>query len=324
MSFGVPFAPPEASTLSGKVDTLFYALLAFAGALGLFLTCLVVFYAVRYRAGSPADRTGKRSRSPPLEIGWTTASLLVAFAFFGWGATLFVNRDRPPVGALEIAGLGKQWMWSFRHPGGQREINELHVPVGKPVLVSLASQDVIHSFFVPAFRLKQDAVPGRTTHVWFTATKPGRYHLFCAQYCGTQHSEMGGWVTVMEPQDYAVWLGRQGAGETLAAEGEKLFRALGCSGCHGNSSTARAPSLEGVYGRPVALTDKRTVMADERYLRDSILQPDKEVVGGYAPIMPSFEGLIDEGELQMLLAYLKSLSPAGADQTGAAQPETTR
>jgi cytochrome c oxidase subunit 2 len=262
-------------------------LLAFTVLLGLFLTTLVVGYAVKYRAGSTADRTGQRGRSLPLEIGWTSASLVIAFIFFGWGAVLFVQRDRPPADALEIAALGKQWMWTFRHPGGQREINELHVPAGRPVVVSLASQDVIHSFYVPAFRLKQDAVPGRTT----------------------QHSEMGGWVTVMPPEDFAKWLSAQGESESLAQGGEKLFRALGCSGCHGPSSKVRAPDLANVYGRPVALADRQTVLADERYLRDSILQPAKEIAAGYEPVMPSFDGLIDEGELQMLVAYLKSLSP---------------
>jgi cytochrome c oxidase subunit 2 len=309
MSFSVQFAPPEASSSAGSVDMLFYALLTFSFLLGLFLTGLVVGYAVKYRAGSKAKRTGERSRNLWLEVTWTTASLVIAFVFFAWGAELFVQRDRPPADALQIAGLGKQWMWEFRHPGGQREIDALHVPAGRPVVVSLASQDVIHSFFVPAFRVKQDAVPGRTTHVWFTATKPGRYHLFCAEYCGTQHSEMGGWVTVMPPEQYAAWLKGQGEGETLAASGEKLFRALGCSGCHGNSSKVRAPDLANVYGRPVALEGKQTVIADERYLRDSILNPGKEVAAGYAPVMPSFDGLIDEGELQMVIAYLKSLSP---------------
>jgi cytochrome c oxidase subunit 2 len=309
MSFGVPFTPTEASAAAGSVDMLFYALLAFSFLLGLFLTGLVVGYAVKYRAGSKADRTGERSRNLWLEVSWTTASLVIAFVFFGWGAELFLQRDRPPADALQIAGLGKQWMWEFRHPGGQREIDALHVPAGRPVVVSLASQDVIHSFFVPAFRVKQDAVPGRTTHVWFTATKPGRYHLFCAEYCGTQHSEMGGWVTVMPPEQYAAWLKKQGEGETLAAGGEKLFRALGCSGCHGNSSKVRAPDLANVYGRPVALEGKQTVIADERYLRDSILNPGKQVAAGYTPVMPSFDGLIDEGELQMIIAYLKSLSP---------------
>ncbi|MES0167625.1 cytochrome c oxidase subunit II [Mesorhizobium sp. M0027] len=308
MSFGIRFFPPEASSIASSIDALFYTLLASAAALGLFLTVLVVGYAVKYRVGSAADRTGARARSLPLEMTWSIASLVMAFIFFGWGAVLFVRRDHPSPDAIEIAGLGKQWMWEFRHSGGQREINELHVPVGKAVVVSLASQDVIHSFYVPAFRVKQDAVPGRTTNVWFIATEPGRYHLFCAEYCGTQHSEMGGWVTVLAPEQYASWLGSQDEGESLAASGGKLFRALGCSGCHGNSSKVRAPGLDGIFGRPVALANRQTVIADERYLRDSILVPNKEIAAGYQPVMPSFDGLVDEAELQMLMAYLKSLS----------------
>jgi cytochrome c oxidase subunit II len=319
VSFGIPFFPQQASSIASGIDILFYTLLAFAVLLGLFLTSLVVGYAVKYRVGSKADRTGARARSFPLELAWTSASLAIAFIFFGWGAVLFVRRERPPPDAIEIAGLGRQWMWEFRHPGGQREINELHVPVGKAVVVSLASQDVIHSFYVPAFRVKQDAVPGRTTHVWFIATEPGRYHLFCAEYCGTQHSEMGGWVTAMAPEQYASWLGNQHESETLAASGEKLFRALGCSGCHGTSSKVRAPELDGIFGRPVALANQQTIIADDRYLRDSILIPNKEIAAGYEPVMPSFEGLVDEAELQMLMAYLKSLSPQAATKSEATQ-----
>ncbi|TPI74585.1 cytochrome c oxidase subunit II [Mesorhizobium sp. B2-8-9] len=319
MSFGIHFAPPEASSLAGRVDALFYGVLAFSAALTLVLTGLIVFYAVKYRAGTSADRTGARGRSLPLEIGWTGASLVVAFIIFAWGAELYIYRDQPPADALEIAGLGKQWMWTFRHAGGQREINELHVPAGKAVVVSLASQDVIHSFYVPAFRLKQDAVPGRTTHLWFIADKPGRYHLFCAEYCGTQHSEMGGWVTVMAPEQFAQWLAAQGQDESLAEGGARLFRALGCSGCHGPSSKVRAPDLTGVYGKPVALSDRQTVVADEVYLRDSILQPAKQVAAGYDAIMPSFDGLIDESELQMLVAYLKALSATSPPRTETSQ-----
>lgn len=314
MNFQIPFAPTEASTIAPSVDRLFYTLVAFTFALGMFLTVLVVYYAVKYRAGSSADRSGPRARNLPLEIGWTTATLVIAFVIFGWGAVIFLRREHPPRDAIEIAGLGKQWMWKFRHPGGQREIDELHVPVGKPVVVSLASQDVIHSFYVPDFRVKQDAVPGRTTHVWFTATKPGRYHLFCAEYCGTEHSRMGGWVVALQPEDYAAWLTDQGKSVSLAEQGEKLFRALGCSGCHENSPAVRAPDLHGVYGRPVALSNRQTVIADEKYLRDSILLPTSQVAAGYEPIMPSFDGLIDEDELQMLVAYLKSLSPREASQ----------
>jgi cytochrome c oxidase subunit 2 len=311
MNTGIEFFPKEASTLAPSVDWLFFTLVAFSAALGLFLTVLVVGYAVKYRRGSDADRSGAIARDLKLEVAWTTAALLIAFAIFGWGAELYVERDHPPADAIEIAGLGKQWMWQFRHPGGQREIDELHVPVGRAILVTLGSQDVIHSFFVPAFRVKQDAVPGRSTHVWFTATKPGKYRLFCAEYCGTQHSHMLGTIVAMQPEDYAAWLKDQGGTESLAKQGERLFRSLGCSGCHEGGGTVRAPNLAGIYGRPVALDNRQTVIADERYIRDSILQPTKDIAAGYEPVMPSFDGLIDEGELQMIVAYIKSLSGGG-------------
>lgn len=213
-------------------------------------------------------------------------------------------------GSVVISGIGNQWMWNFRHPGGQREINALHVPTGQPVVVSLASQDVIHSLYIPAFRVKQDVVPGRSTQLWFEATKPGRYHLFCAEYCGTEHSRMTGRVTVMPPEEYADWLARQSGGDSMAVEGEKIFRATGCSGCHGNSTRIRAPDLAGIYNHTVA-TESGAVLADEAYIRDSILQPDKRIAAGYEPVMPSFDGLLTEGEIQLLLAYIRSLDPAG-------------
>jgi cytochrome c oxidase subunit 2 len=243
----------------------------------------------------------------PLEIGWTAAALLIAFGLFAWGADLYAERVRPPADALHVLGLGKQWMWTFEHPGGQREIDELHIPVGRPVVVELASQDVIHSFFVPAFRVKQDAVPGMSTNVWFEATQPGSYQLFCAEFCGTQHSAMHGTVFAMQPEEFAAWLDAQPAGDDLAARGGQLFRALGCSGCH-MGGNVRAPDLAGIYGRPVALADSTTVVADTRYIRDSILDPAKEVAAGYDPIMPSFAGLLGEDELQELVAYIRSLS----------------
>jgi cytochrome c oxidase subunit 2 len=299
----------RASTFAGESDALFFVLVAFAFLLGTFLTILIVFYAVKYRRGSPASRTGRRSRSMPLEIGWTAAATLVAFALFAWGADLYAERVRPPAGALHILGLGKQWMWTFQHPGGQREIDELHVPIGRPVVVELASQDVIHSFFVPAFRVKQDAVPGMSTSVWFEATRPGTYQLFCAEFCGTQHSEMHGEVVALEPERFTAWLQSEPQGDDLAAQGGKLFRALGCSGCH-MGGNVRAPDLTGIYGRPVALANSTTVLADTRYIRDSILDPNKEIAAGYDPIMPSFSGLVGEDELMQLVAYIRSLSDA--------------
>jgi cytochrome c oxidase subunit 2 len=308
----VALHPIEASTLAPEVDLLFYALLAFSFGLGLFLTILVIGYSVKYRRGSKADRSGTRRRHIVLEVSWTSATALMALGIFVWGAWLFLQRDHPPPGALEIAGTGKQWMWIFEHANGRREINELHVPLGQPVVVRLSSEDVIHSLFVPAFRMKMDAVPGRTTQLWFQATRAGTYDLFCAEYCGTQHSGMRGYVDVMQPQDFAQWLASGPTQESLTEQGQTLFRALGCSGCHGPSATVHAPELENLYGHPVGLTRGQTVIADEAYLRDSILQPKKDVVGGFDPIMPSFQGLITEDDLMKLIAYIKSLSTAEA------------
>jgi cytochrome c oxidase subunit 2 len=311
---GIPLAPVQASSFAGESDTLFYLLLAFSLGLGIFLTFIVVHYAIKYRRGSKAPRTGRRHRDMRLEFAWTGATIIVAFVIFGWGADLYMERARPPANALHIIGVGKQWMWKFQHPGGQREINDLHVPVGRPVVVELASQDVIHSFFVPAFRVKQDAVPGMSTNVWFEATRPGSYHLFCAEFCGTAHSAMGGTLVAMQPEAYAAWLNTQPNVDSPAAEGAALFRALGCSGCHENGSV-RAPPLAGIYGRPVALSNSTTTIADVRYLRDSILQPNKEVAAGYDPVMPSFAGMVDESELMDLVAYIQSLGGNGGGQS---------
>ncbi len=306
----VALLPDSASSFAPEADALFSVLVAFSLALGLFLTVLVVTYAIKYRRGSPATRTGRVPRRGALEVLWTAGSALVAFGLFAWGADLFMERQRPPADALPIIATGKQWMWKFEHPGGQRELNELHVPVGKPILIELASEDVIHSFYVPAFRVKQDAVPGMSTNVWFEATKPGTYELFCAEFCGTEHSRMTGSVVAMKPASYTAWLDSSPGGDTPAAEGAVLYRALGCSGCHENG-TVRAPSLKFLFGRPVALANSSTVIADDRYIRDSILQPKKEVVAGFDPIMPSFAGLISDADLNRLVTYIRSLSGPG-------------
>src|SRR4051812_41747412 len=207
-------------------------------------------------------------------------------------------------------------MWKTRHPSGAREINELHVPIGEPVRLLMTSQDVIHSFFVPAFRIKQDVVPGRLTETWFQATKPGEYHLFCAEFCGTEHAVMGGRIVVMKPDDYARWARAQPESDDLGREGGRLFISLGCSGCHAASSRVHAPSLVGLYGRLVHLSDGRTATADEAYLRDSILQPKKDIVAGFEPIMPSFAGVVDEDDMQRLVAYLMSLRTTASAAAG--------
>jgi cytochrome c oxidase subunit 2 len=299
--------PGAASRLGQEVDAMFLWLLGFSLALIAIIGSLIVWYLVHFRKGTRYSRADRTRRNLKLDIGWTGASLLVAFGLFGWSAQLYVTRDRPPEDALQITAIGKRWMWKMQHPGGQREINALHVPVGRPVVVELASQDVIHSFYVPAFRIKQDAVPGRATRLWFEATETGRYHLFCAEYCGAEHSGMRGEIVVMEPEEYAAWLGDRPAGETLAQRGERLYTALGCSGCHEPGGQVRAPALSGLYMRPVALRSGETVVADRQYIRDSILMPERQVVAGFRPIMPSFDGLLEQTEVMALVAYIQSL-----------------
>lgn len=305
---GVTLWPQTASEQAARIDLLFAGLLVVSGAILLLVAGLLLVFSIRYRRGS----TAKRGDLPEflrrdVELGWTAGTLFLALFLFWWaGATQLRASDAPP-NALEVHVLAKQWMWKTRHPGGAREINALHVPRGEAVRLVMTSQDVIHSFFVPAFRIKQDVVPGRFTEMWFRATKPGTYHLFCAEFCGTDHAVMGGAVTVMEPEDYASWAAAQPQEQDLPGEGAALFTALGCSGCHAPSSRVHAPNLAGVHGRMVNLAGGRTIRADAAYLRDSILQPRRDVVAGYEPIMPSFEGLVDEGDLQALVAYLQSL-----------------
>src|SRR5581483_5283829 len=219
------------------------------------------------------------------------------------------ERASAPPDAMEVFVVAKQWMWKLQHPGGQREIDELHVPRGRAVKLVMTSQDVIHSFYVPAFRLKQDVLPGRYTEMWFVATTAGRFHLFCAEYCGTDHAHMGGDVVVMEPAAFDQWLNEHRGAADMATRGEMLFRQYGCSGCHGQNATVHAPNLAGIFGKPVPLSDGTTVIADERYIRDSILLPRKEVAAGYPPIMPSFAGQIEEDDILDLIAYVKSLAP---------------
>jgi cytochrome c oxidase subunit II len=225
---------------------------------------------------------------------------------FIWGTSLYVTAYRPPAGALEVFVVGKQWMWKLQHPEGQREIDELHIPMGRPIRLTMTSEDVIHSFFIPAFRIKKDVLPGRYTTIWFEATKPGEYHLFCTQYCGTNHAAMIGRVVVMKPVDYERWLGGA-AGESMVSAGERLFQAEGCIGCHRLDGTGPAPSLVGVFGKPVQLQGGETVTADADYIRESILSPMAKIVAGYQPIMPTFQGRLSEEQLLRLIAYIKSL-----------------
>ena len=309
---GLPFWPPTASGYASQINVLFGALLIVGALTAGLVFFLMLFFANKYRHGSNADRSGTTKKTWRFEVSWTVATLLIFVGLAVWGADIYLHLYNPPANAVQIFVVGKQWMWKAQHPGGQREINALHVPVGQPIRLVLASQDVIHSFFIPALRIKQDVVPGRYETMWFRADKVGRYHLFCAEYCGTDHAHMGGWITVMEPRDFGRWLQAQGGQETLAAQGKDLFRRYGCSGCHEAGGTVRAPRLEGVFGSPVPLSDGSVVIADERYVRDSILDPKAQVAAGYAPVMPTFAGQIGEDDLAKLVAYVESIGPEQA------------
>ncbi|HZG28488.1 MAG TPA: cytochrome c oxidase subunit II [Ensifer sp.] len=299
--------PASISSYGNSVDIFMIAFTAFILLLAVPVFVLIVYFAVKYRRGKPANRVHPPRRNPALELSWSIIPFVLMLGFFGWSTSLFASRYFPPSDAMTIDVVAKQWMWKFQHPEGQREINELHVPVNQPIRLSMASQDVIHSFFVPALRLKQDVVPGRYTMMWFTATKPGTYRLACAEFCGADHSVMGGKIEVMTEADYSRWLTQSSVDQTLAAQGAALFRSHGCSGCHGPSATVHAPKLEGVFGKPVPLADGSMVTADETYIRDSILLPQKQVAAGYPPIMPTFQNVLSEEEVLKLVAYIKSL-----------------
>ena len=311
---GFPLFPEQASTMAGQVDALYIALLAMGAFFSVLIAALVVGFAIRFRRRSPDAIGTPIHGNLTLEAVWTLVPLCIVVVVFLWGAEIFFSMSRIPPQAMEIYVVGKRWMWKAQHLSGQREINELHVPVGVPVKLLLTSEDVIHSFYVPAFRIMTDAVPGRYATLWFQATKPGRYHLFCAEYCGTKHSGMIGWVEVMEPAAFQSWLTGGGSG-SLAAEGQKIFQSLGCVTCHRADSQGRGPRLEGLFGRAVNLASGEQVVADADYVRESIVTPAARVVSGYQPIMPTYQGLVSEEGLMQLIAYIQSLqeaTPAGA------------
>lgn len=303
------FMPVAASTQAMHTDQIYVVLLVLSGSIILLVAGLILFFSIRYRRGSKAKRAATpRLMSRQIEIGWTSATLFLALFIFWWASSSQLSALVPPKNALEIHVVAKQWMWKTQHSNGAREINELHVPIATPVRLVMTSQDVIHSFFVPAFRMKKDVLPGRYTETWFQPTKIGTFHLFCAEYCGSEHSRMTGRIVVLQQEDYARWLAAQPQGDGLAKEGETIFRARGCSGCHSQISQVHAPSLNGVYGRKVQLADGRSVKADEAYLRDSMLKPRRDVVAGFEPIMPSYAGVLSDGEIISLTAYIRSLS----------------
>jgi len=303
----LPLFPEQASSMASQVDGLYFFLVAVSAFFTLLIFALVFVFAVKYRH-SVHPKAEQIEGSLPLELTWTLIPLGISMIFFAWGSLIYFQEARPPRGAMEVYAVGKQWMWKFEHETGQREINQLHIPVGRDIKMIMSSQDTIHSFFVPAFRIKQDVLPGRFTSTWFHTTKVGTYHLFCAEYCGTEHSGMIGQVVVMEPTAYQAWLANGGAMGTMAANGKELFTQLGCATCHRSDTQGRGPNLVGVFGKPVQLDDGRTVMADENYVRESILNPQAKVVAGFKPIMPTFQGQVTEESLGALVSYVKSLA----------------
>src|SRR3954466_4642379 len=339
MQSWIPLVPESASTFSWKVDALYFYLSGVTLFFTLLISAVLIFFTVRYRRRTPYEIPRPIAGSHKLETLWTVIPFLIAMTMFGWGARLYFEQYKPPANAVEIYVVGKQWMWKLQHATGQREINELHVPVGRKIKLIMTSEDVIHDFFVPAFRTKADVVPGRYSTLWFEPTKPGRYHLFCAEYCGTNHSGMGGWGEVMEPQEFDEWLSGANSQESPVAAGQKLFQSQGCTSCHGaNGEGGKGPPLVGVFGSKVKLEGGETVTADEDYIRNSIRSPQSQIVEGFRqPLMPTyFKEQLTEEHLLQIMTYIKSLSPTKTqgltttaparennERTGAATPEAT-
>jgi cytochrome c oxidase subunit 2 len=316
--------PKAASTIAPRVDGLYLFLVWMTVILTVLVAALIIYYAIKYRRASPIDRT-KPPTSIWVEISWMLIPLPILLLIFFWGADVFFAMNRPPDDTMEFSVVGKQWMWKFQHPTGQREIDTLHIPVGRPIRFTMISQDVIHSMFIPAFRVKQDVLPGRYTSLWFEATEVGEYHLFCAEYCGTKHSAMRGTVTVMTARDYQDWLSGVKDKEPPAIAGQKLFEQLRCGSCHFGTAQARprGPALNNLFRKPVELTNGQTVIADDAYLRESILQPRAKIVKPYEPIMPPYEQQISEEGVLDLIAYIKSMNEDGSIGPAAAGSDST-
>lgn len=320
MQVSIPFSPDQASSYSGGVDSLFAFLCALTILFGTVITLVIIYFAIKYRRRHKNEIPGQVEGSMKLELLWSIIPFFISMGIFVWGAQLYFTMYHAPAEALEIYVVGKQWMWKFQHLDGQREINELHVPLGRKVKITMTTEDVIHSFFVPAFRIKLDVVPGKYSTVWFEATKPGRYHLFCAEYCGTGHSRMIGWVEVMEASEYQSWLAGGAAEGSLASTGEKLFQQLACITCHRSDAQGRGPVLQGLFGKEILLQNGGKVVADESYIRESILNPRAKIVAGFQPIMPTFQGQLSEEQLLQLVAYIKSIGGKPPGEAGTANP----
>ncbi|MFN7996193.1 MAG: cytochrome c oxidase subunit II [Bryobacteraceae bacterium] len=308
----------SASTFADEWNWLFWILVSICGFVATAIAAVLIYWAIRYHRKRDNELPAQIQGNIKVEAAWTFIPLVIFLGMFGWGSKLYFRIERPPDNARNIYAIGKQWMWKLQYATGQREINTLHVPVGEPVKLTMTSQDVIHSFFVPAFRIKQDVLPGRYTTIWFQATKPGRYHLFCAEYCGTKHSGMIGWVYAMEPHDFQAWLEQGGAEGSLASTGEKLFHQFGCANCHHFDGQGRCPVLQDLYGRQVRIAGGTTVIADETYIRESILNPRAKIVEGFQPIMPTFDGQLREEQVIALIAYIRAMGP----QPGTQQPSS--
>ncbi len=328
--------PEQASTAASEVDALYIFLVALTTVFAILIAGAIVYFAVKYRRRSPQDLPRPIEGALKLEIFWSVIPFIISMGIFAWGTSIYFKQYRMPAEAMEIYVVGKQWMWKFQHIEGQREINELHIPLGRKVKLTMTTEDVIHSLYIPAFRVKTDVVPGKYTSLWFEATKAGRYHLFCAEYCGTNHSGMIGWIEVMEPPDYQAWLAGGKQEGSLAQAGEKLFQSLACANCHKSDQAGKGPALDDLFGSVVALQGGQTVTADVEYIRESILNPQAKIVAGFPrpqmpASMPTFQGLVTEEQMLQLIEYIKSLktkqgasaqpTQPQASETGAGKPQ---
>ena len=301
--------PAAASASAGETDTLIWLFTALTLLLVVPIFVGITFFAIRYREGNKVNRAYSDNRDRSLELTWMIGPFILTLIFFAWGAQMFMVHKTPPANATRIEAIGRQWMWKYQHPGGQMEINDLHVPAGEPILINMISQDVIHSLYIPALRIQMETLPGRYTQLWFNADRTGVYRIFCSEFCGTDHSAMDGLLTIMTPADYAKWLQQAGSSISLAAAGGALFTNYGCNGCHGNGSSVRAPSLAGLWGSDVKLANGSVIKADDNYLRDKILNPDRNLLAGYKQVMPAFKGVIPEDEVERLITYIKTIQP---------------
>jgi cytochrome c oxidase subunit 2 len=320
MLSGIPLFPVQASTYAPDVDRLYFLILAVTAFFAIATVIAVAIFAIKYRDDSGEKVGAAIHGSIPLELGWSIIPFIIAMGIFVYSTVVYFEIVRPPAETLEVYSTGKRWMWRFQHIDGKSEINELHVPKGRPVRVTFTSEDVLHSLYFPAFRVKADAIPGRYSSVWFEATKTGEFHLFCAEYCGTKHSGMIGKVVVMEPADYQAWLAGND-GQPLAARGQQLFQQLACVTCHLDDNTGRGPSLAGIFGTSVELSDGGKAAVDDSYLRESILTPQLKTVAGYQPLMPTFQGQVNEEGVMSLIEFIKSKAPVARPQAGTIQAD---